>query len=168
MVVVIAPPALHNSRDCPSTLKPVWMMPLCCSDQQAWLYASDVDRLSKNNFQEISMLWVTWLQNIRDGFKYGSTGLYPLHFLLPKEKWKIIWIKLICSSSGKKSLHPSLSIYSESRFESGRDSLTSAVTAPALPTGSSIVFCTLFFQGLELVRDKAGRPIGKPQLQTKA
>lgn len=79
------------------------------------------DRAS-NNLQETSVLWVTWLQNGWDDFKHD--------FLLPKEKWKIIWIKFICSASGEKSLHHSLSISSESRFESCKESPTSTVMAP--------------------------------------
>lgn len=67
-------------------------------------------------------------------------------------------MKLICSSSSKKSLHHFLSVDSESRLAGCNDSHTSAVTAPCgLPSVSPTVFHTLSFWGLELVRDKAGR-----------
>lgn len=100
---------------------------------------------TSNNFQGTSVLCITRLQNGWGGFKYD--------FFLPKEKWKVICIKLVCSSSGEKSLHHSLSIYSGADLKVAMN--------PAPPQLLLLVFCqgvhpsssTHFLSDLELVRE---------------
>lgn len=140
VVTVIIYPAWHNSKDSHDLAVHVDGTPWCCNARLAQLYVADPDRLSKQQFSGTFNGW--------DGFKYD--------FILSKEKWRIIWIKLIHSSCYKKALHHFLSIYSEGRFESCKESHTSNRCSTCSAMSSSI-FYTLIFWGLELVGDKARR-----------
>lgn len=157
------------STCCTAQLQGMAMDTAVCVDAVpcvAYMPLTSTDRAS-NNFQETSVLRVTWLQNGWDDFKHD--------FLLPKEKWKIIWIKRICSASGEKSLHPSLSISSESRFESCKEPLTSTATAPVCSAKGLIHLLHVILSGSWTCQRRgweAGTQSsilrGKSQLQSKA